>query len=96
MAEILEKRMENGDFYLGDLDRQTGRIRSGFIKTMRQLMERMRQSADPVEIPDLAPSYNIARLELALRDAADGFKNLGLPDSASNITRGSARNIGDG
>ena len=75
VAEILEKRMENGDFYLGDLDKPTGRIRPGFIKTMQQLMERMRQSADPVEIPDLAPSYNIARLELALRDAADGFKN---------------------
>ena len=74
VAEILEKRMENGDFYLGDLDRPTGRIRPGFIKTMRQLMDRMRQSADPVEIPDLAPSYHIARLELVLRDAADGFK----------------------
>ena len=75
VAEILEKRMENGDFYLGDLDRPTGGIRHGFIKTMQQLLERMRQSADPVEIPDLAPSYNIARLELALRDAADGFKS---------------------
>ena len=42
--------MENGDFYLGDLDRPTGKIRPGFVKTMRQLMERMRQSAEPVEI----------------------------------------------
>lgn len=75
VAEILEKRLESGDFYLGDLDRPTGKIRVGFVKTMRELMERMRQSADPVEVPDLAPSYNIAKLELALRDAADGFKN---------------------
>ena len=75
VAEILEKRMESGDFYLGDLDRPIGKIRPGFVKTMRELMERMRRSADPVEVPDLAPSYNIVRLELALRDAADGFKN---------------------
>ena len=75
VAEILERQMEKGDFYLGDLDRSTGRIRRGFIKAIRQLMERMRQSADPVEPTDLAPAYNIARLELALRDAADGFKN---------------------
>ena len=75
VAEILERRMEKGDFYLGDLDRPTERIRTRFIKEMQQLMERMRESADPVEPTDLAPSYNIARLELALRDAADGFKN---------------------
>lgn len=75
VAEILEKRMGNGDFYLGDLDRPTGKIRPGFVKTMGELMERMRRSADPVDVPDLAPSYNIVRLELALRDAADGFKN---------------------
>ena len=75
VAEILEKRLESGDFYLGDLDRPTGKIRTGFVKTMKELLERMRRSADPVEVPDLAPSYNIARLELALRDAADGFKN---------------------
>ena len=88
VAEILEKRMENGDFYLGELDRPTGSIRPGFIKTMGQLMERMRQSADPVEIPDLAPSYNIARLELALRDAADGFKNPWLARLGLNFHEG--------
>ena len=75
VAEILERQMEKGDFYLGELDRPTGAIRRGFIKAIHQLMERMRQSANPVEPTDLAPSYNIARLELALRDAADGFKS---------------------
>ena len=75
VAEILERQLERGDFYLGDLDRPTEGIRTGFIKTMRQLIERMQQSADRAEPTDLAPLYNIARLELALRDAADGFKN---------------------
>ena len=75
VAEILERQMEKGDYYLGDLDRPTRKIRTGFIKTMQHLMDRMRQSADPVETTDLAPTYNVARLELALRDAADGFKN---------------------
>ena len=37
-------------------------------------MDVMQASAKPIEPIDLAPLYNTARLELALRDAADGFK----------------------
>ena len=75
MAEVLERRLENRDFYLGGLHRPTGKIASGFIKGMQDLLELMRLSAEPAEPIDVAPLYNIARLELALRDAADGFKN---------------------
>ena len=48
---------------------------SGFIKDMGSLLERMQQSAEVPEVIDVAPLYNISRLELALRDATDGFKN---------------------
>ena len=75
VAEVLERRLENRDFYLGGLHRPTGKIASGFIKGMQDLLELMRLSAEPAEPIDVAPLYNIARLELALRDAADGFKN---------------------
>ncbi|MDE2994572.1 MAG: hypothetical protein OXU67_11905, partial [Chloroflexota bacterium] len=85
VAEILERQLEQGDFYLGDLDRPTGSIRLGFVKEMGRLLKRMRESAEPPEPVDLAPLYSNARLELALRDAADGFKGpwwarLGLSD----------------
>ena len=79
VAEILERQLGDNDFYLGSLDGPTDRIPGGFIngrQGMRKLLERMQRSAEPpVEPVDLAPIYTIAQLELALRDAADGFKN---------------------
>ena len=74
VTETLERQLQGNDFYLGGLNQPTGAIRSGFIKDMRRLMERMQQSAKHAEPIDAAPVYNIARLELALRDATDGFK----------------------
>ena len=75
VTEILESRLENSDFYLGGLDRPTEKMTSGFIKNMGSLLERMQQSAEVPEEIDVGPLYNISRLELALRDATDGFKN---------------------
>ena len=74
VTEILEQRLTNNDFYLGGLNRATKSIPRGFINDMRDLMERMQQSAELPEPIDAAPIYNVARLELALRDATDGFK----------------------
>ena len=75
VAEILERQLEQGDFYLGGLQRPTRRIPRGFVKEMGKLLGRMRKSAEPAQPIDLAPLYSAARLELALRDAADGFKD---------------------
>ena len=75
VTETLEQRMTNNDFYLGGLNLATGSIPPGFIKDMQELLVRMQQSAEMHDLPDVAPRYNIIRLELALRDAADGFKN---------------------
>ena len=75
VTEILGRQLENNDFYLGGLDRPTDKIPPGFIKDMQDLLVRMRKSAEPSEPIDLAPIYNMDRLELALRDATDGFKN---------------------
>ena len=75
VTEILERQLNGNDFYLGGLNQPTGAIALGFIKDMRRLMERMQQSAHRDEHIDAAPVYNLARLELARRDATDGFKN---------------------
>ena len=75
VTETLEQRLTNNDFYLGGLNLATGSIPRGFIKDMQELLLRMQQSAESHDLPDVAPSYNIMRLELALRDATDGFKN---------------------
>ncbi len=75
VTEILEQRLGDSDFYLGGLDKPTGKIARGFVKDMGELLERMQQSAISLEAIDLAPTYNVSRLELALLDATNGFKN---------------------
>ena len=75
VTEILEQRLGSSDFYLGGLDKPTGKIASGFVKDMGELLERMQQSGISPEPIDLAPTYNVSRLELALHAAAEGFKN---------------------
>ena len=75
VAEVLDRRLGERDFYLGGLNRPTGKIPSGYIKEIQGLFEQMEQSAEPAGPIEVAPIYNIARLELALRDATDGFKS---------------------
>ena len=75
VTEILERQLKDNDFYLGGLNQSTSSIPRGFIKDIRGLMDRMQQSVKHSEPIDAAPIYNIGRLELALRDATDGFKN---------------------
>ena len=75
VTEILERQLKENDFYLGGLNQPTAVIAPGFIQDMGRLLERMQQSAQRDEPGDAAPVYHIARLELAMRDAADGFKS---------------------
>ena len=74
VTEMLERQLQDNDFYLGGLHIPTYNIPDGFIRDMRKLLDRMQEAAEPPESIDLAPNYEIVRLELALRDAADGFK----------------------
>ena len=75
VAAILERQLETSNFYLGGLDRPADRISSGYIKQIQALLNRMQESSEPSEPVTAAPTYNVARLELVLRDATDGFKN---------------------
>ena len=75
VTEILERQLNDNDYYLGGLDKPTEKIPSGFIRDMRELLDRMKQSAEPSAPIELAPIYNTASLGFALRDATDGFKN---------------------
>ena len=75
VMEMLEQRLKDNDFYLGGLNQATDRLPSGFIKDMNRLLKKMQESATPPDLPDAKPIYKIGQLELALRDATDGFKN---------------------
>lgn len=75
VTEILSARLKNHDFYLGSLDLPVARIPGGFVRELDRMLKLMKTAATPpVEAVQAAPRYSIGRLELHLRDAADGFK----------------------
>lgn len=75
VTEILKNQLDSRNFYLGGLDRPTDRIPGPIIAQMRRLLVEMQESAKPLAPVAAAPTYTVLRLELALRDAADGFKS---------------------
>jgi len=75
VSEMLARRLENNDFYLGGLDRPTRQVPRGFIRDMKKLMTLMQKSVQLPDLPKAAPHYNVAKLAFPLRDATDGFKN---------------------
>lgn len=74
VTEILKRRLDDRRFYLGHLDRSAKDIGRSFSGQIRKLLDTMQQSSKPSEPVKAAPNYSVRRLELALRDAADGFK----------------------
>ena len=74
VTSVLEQRLSEHSYYFGSLEQQTDRIPRGFVRDIGGLLMQMQCSAAPIEQVEAAPLYNIARLELMLRDATDGFK----------------------
>ena len=74
LAEVLERRLEKGAFFLGALDRPTSKLKEPIVDEMRRLLDQMQTSSERAAQVDAAPHYRTAGLELALRDAADGFR----------------------
>ena len=70
-ASRLERQLENSKFYLGKLDT---RVPKGFIGQLQALLDKMQASAVLPEPVAAAPIYSVARLDMTLRDATDGFK----------------------
>ena len=75
VTEILKRQLDNRNFYLGGLDRPTESIPTPILDQMHKLLVEMQEAAKPPEPVTAAPIYNVLRLELALRDATDGFKS---------------------
>ena len=73
VAAMLESRIEAHAFFLGGLDRDIGKLPQGFRDQMRDLLLDMQQSGEPAEPVDAAPIYTPEGLEIALRDAVEGF-----------------------
>jgi hypothetical protein len=73
VAAALERRMEQNVALLGGLDREVDAIPSGVINEFRKLLALLQSAAAPALPAEAAPIYELGGLELALRDAVDGF-----------------------
>jgi hypothetical protein len=73
VTAALERQLEENAFFLGALDKPISKIPSGVIGQIRQLMDRMQAASEPLKPTEVAPRYQMEGLELALRDAVEGF-----------------------
>ena len=77
VTEMLDRQLTQNDYYLGYLDQVAPRFQKALSHPqygLVPLLECMQKFAVPTAKSKTAPIYSISRLELALRDAADGFK----------------------
>lgn len=74
VATMLEKRIESAAYFLGGLDREIQNVPRGFRNQLQGLIQLMQDSGAPAEPLDLSPIYSGEGLELALRDAIEGFQ----------------------
>ena len=73
VAGMLERQIEGRAFFLGGLDRVPDKIPSGFRGQLRDLIALMQTAAEPAEPVEAAPRYTAEGLEIAFRDAVEGF-----------------------
>lgn len=74
VAAMLEKQIETHAFFLGGLDREIDKIPPGFRDQLRELLIVMQEAAAPAAPVEAAPRYSVEGLEIALRDAVEGFQ----------------------
>ena len=74
VAAQLERQIESGSYYLGGLDRDASKIPGGFKKQILELLDAMQLSGKPPEPIEVKPTYGSEGLEIALRDAVEGFQ----------------------
>ncbi len=74
VAAMLERQIEDHAFFLGGLDREIAKIPAGFRDQMRDLLTVMQQAAEPSAPVEATPEYSVEGLEIALRDAVEGFQ----------------------
>ncbi len=75
VAAMLEKQIETNAFFLGGLDRKIEKIPQGFRDQLRELLIVMQKAAAPAEPVEATPIYSVEGLEIALRDAVEGFQD---------------------
>lgn len=75
VASMLEDQIESHAFYLGGLDREIDKIPSGYQKEIVRLLATLQEAAVPAFPVEATPIYSVEGLEIALRDAVEGFQS---------------------
>ncbi len=76
MAAKLEKQIENQVFFLGELDQEVDKLTRKSQVQMRELLQAMQQTAEPLAPIEAAPIYKVGKLEEALDGAVKSFHEL--------------------
>jgi hypothetical protein len=74
VATALQTRIESTTYFLGGMDRDLAKIPSGFREQLRGLLETIQRAAVPPPPVAISPVYQVEGLEIALRDAVEGFQ----------------------
>jgi hypothetical protein len=75
VAGALDRQIERSSVFLGGLDRPTNKLPGGFLKELERLFILMIDAADRGDPVECGPIYEIKGLEVAMRDAIEGFRD---------------------
>lgn len=75
VAATLERQLDGHTFFLGGLDREIAKIPPGFQDQIQQMLTAVQRTAEPSVSADAKPVYSINGLEIAFRDAVEGFRD---------------------
>ena len=75
VTSVLEKQIKNHAFFLGGLDREMETLPGGVRNQMLELLKVMQGTTTPSAVGKATPTYSMEGLEIALRDAVEGFQS---------------------
>jgi len=73
LVNLLDNSLDSKCFFLGGLDRPSADLPAGILKQLEALLALLRKPAEVARKQAIAPVFGVTGLELALRDAVDGF-----------------------
>lgn len=75
VAGALDRQIERQSVFLGGLDRGTAKLPVGFRRELTKLIGTMERASEKKDFGDCVAVYEFKGLEIALRDAIDGFRD---------------------
>lgn len=74
IIESLESQIDNNTYFLGGLDKNVKKSPNGIQFELKKLFDDMQHSIQPAKPINVKPTYRTEGLEIAIRDAVEGFR----------------------